>query len=137
MHGTSSTVSLSEGMTTSDQGNCFLVVHSHAAKSLTNVTGRGFGIRHSIGSFGVDINQTHLHSREWIFELTLTRVTIICQPRILDSPINIIFGFPNIGASTAESKCLETHRVKGDITDQNKKISPGNLVPIFLFHRPK
>ena len=66
------TVSFTEGMATSDQGNGFFVVHCHTAERVTNIKRSLERIGVSVGAFWVDVDQTHLHGTERIFEFAIT-----------------------------------------------------------------
>ena len=69
--GGSSTVCLSEGVATNDQGSGLLVVHSHAAEGCADVVGSGNGVRDSVRTLGVDVDQTHVCGSERLLEVAL------------------------------------------------------------------
>ena len=44
-----------------------------------------------------------------IVEFAITAVTIITEPCILATPVDVLFGFPDILTPAGETKGLETH----------------------------
>ena len=57
-----STVCFSEGMTASNQGDCFFIIHGHTTKGFTYISRRSHWIGMTIRSFWIDINKAHLNS---------------------------------------------------------------------------
>ena len=68
---------------------------------------------------------------------TMGVANIASQPFRFSAPINILIGFPGIGATSGETECLKPHRFECDITRKDQQIGPGNLVAVFLLDRPK
>src|SRR6202795_1985741 len=134
--GNRGTVGLAERMPAGNQCDCFFVVHGHAAKCFANVPGCSDGIGLSIWPFRVYVNQAHLNRAERILKITIAAVTLVRQPRALGTPVEL-FGLPHIGASAAEAKGLEAHRLEGDVAGENHQVSPGDFAPVFLFDRPQ
>ena len=64
------TVRLAEGVTTGIQCHGLFVVHRHAGEGLANVVRGTHGIGLAVRTFGVDINQAHLHGCERVLEVT-------------------------------------------------------------------
>ena len=52
-----------------NQRNCFFIIHCHAAKSITDIFCSSNRIRITIRTFGVYIDQTHLHGSKWFFQV--------------------------------------------------------------------
>ncbi len=116
LSGNAGAVRFSEGMSAGNERNCFLVIHRHAGKSLSDIPCRSNRIRLSIRPFRIHIDQTHLHGRERILKITVAAVALVRQPRALRSPENVLFGLPDVLAPAAKTECLETHRFKRDVT---------------------
>ena len=109
--GWSSAVSLAESVTASNQSNCFFIVHRHAAKGFANVSGCRDWIGIAIWTFRVHVDQAHLHSGERIREVAVATVTFVGKPLAFRAPVDILFRFPNVRTSAAETESLESHRL--------------------------
>ena len=132
--GRGGTVGLAESVATSDQGNSFLVVHGHAAESCADVPSRGDGVRNTIGTLRVDVDQTHVRGRQRVLEIALVNVlglhlglvavhhTVLCQtglavgvanvvaqPSGLSTPVYGLIGLPLVRAATSETEGLDSH----------------------------
>ena len=132
-----SAMALAEGMATGDQRDGFFVIHRHARKGFANVTTRGERVRLAIRAFGIDVNQAHLHGSERVFQNAVARIALVIQPGFFSAPVDILFRFPDIHAPTAKAKRLQAHGFNGAIAGQDEHIGPGNLVAVFLLHRPQ
>ena len=135
--GNGSAVGFAEGMSAGNQRDRFFVVHGHALERLANVPARGDGIRLSIGPFRIHVNQTHLHRSQRIRKITIAAVALVRQPRAFRSPVNVLFGLPDIRASAAETERLEAHRLESDVAGENHQVGPGDFPAIFLLDRPE
>src|SRR5690606_41137241 len=60
-------------VTAGDERDSFLVVHGHAAEGVANIAGGSDGIGVAVGAFRIDVDQAHLHGRERVFEIAVTR----------------------------------------------------------------
>ena len=116
-------VSFTKGMSASNEGDRFLVIHPHATKGLTNLFSRGERIRVTVRTLGVHIDQTHLNGRKRVIKLTII-VTFLGQPLALRPPINIFLRLPHIGAASSEAKGFETHGLKSHVATQNHEVGP-------------
>src|SRR5262249_37842655 len=132
----SGAVRLAEGMAAGDQRHGFLVIHCHTPEGLTDVMGRGDGIRFAIGSFRIHIDEAHLHRAERILQLALTAVALVAQPVSFGTPVELC-GLPRVRTTTAEAEGLEAHRLERDVAGEDVQIGPGDLTAIFLFDRPE
>ena len=132
-----SAMALAEGMATGDEGHGFFVIHRHARKGFANVAARGERVRLAIRAFRVDVNQAHLHGSERVFQNAVARIALVIQPGFFSAPVDILFRFPDIHAPTAEAEGLQAHGFNGAIAGQDEHIGPGNLVAVFLLHRPQ
>ena len=94
-------------------------------------------IRVAVGAFRVDVDQTHLHGRERIFEIPVAGVALVFQPLVLGTPVDVLFRFPDVLASAAETEGLETHRFQGDISGEDHQVGPGNFPAVLLLDRPE
>src|SRR5215469_7136697 len=130
-------VGLTEAVTARDQRDGFFIVHGHTTEGFANVHGRSDRIRLSIGSFGVYVNQAHLHRSERIGQITITAVALVRQPLAFGTPVDIVFGLPDILASAAKTERLEPHRLESNVACENHEVGPGNLPAILLLDRPQ
>src|SRR6202047_116230 len=137
LSGNGSAVGFAEGMTARDERNGFLVIHRHARESLSDITRRGQRIRLSIRPFRIHVNQAHLHRAERILEVTIPGVTLIRQPRALRSPINFLFGLPDVRAPAAKPERLTAHRLERDVARENHEVGPGDFPAILLLDWPQ
>src|SRR6185312_13358939 len=135
--GDGSAVGLAEGMPAGNQRHSFFVVHGHALEGFANVPAGGNGIGLSIGPFRVHVNQTHLHRSQRIRKVTIAAVALVRQPFAFGTPVHVLFWLPHIGASAAETKCLEAHRLESDIAGENHQVGPRGFAAVFLFDRPQ
>src|ERR1700712_3272101 len=69
--GRSGTVGLAEGVAAGNKCNSLLVVHGHAAESGADVMSSSDGVWHTVGTLGVDVDQTHVSGRERVLEVLL------------------------------------------------------------------
>ncbi|EPX84819.1 hypothetical protein ruthe_01816 [Rubellimicrobium thermophilum DSM 16684] len=133
---------LAEGVPAGHEGDGLLVVHGHARKGFAHVAARGDGIGLAVRSFGVDIDQAHLHRREGIGELAVTEIAAVLllrggEPFALVAPVDVLLGLPDIDAAAAEAEGLEAHGLERDISGQDHQIRPGDAVAVFLLDRPQ
>ena len=124
-------------MTAGNQSHGFFVIHGHAIERFANVLSRGKRIRLAVWSLWVHVDQSHLNSGERILKLPVSRVTLVSQPLAFGSPIDVLLRFPDIFATTGESKRFQTHRLEGNISGQDHQIGPRDLVAVLLLDRPE
>src|SRR5208283_5780410 len=72
-----------------------------------------------------------------ILKITVAGVAFVRQPLAFWSPIDVLFGLPDVLAAAAETEGLETHRLQGDVAGKNHEVGPGDFPPILLFDRPE
>ena len=130
-------VGLAEGMAAGDERHGLLVVHRHASEGFANVPRRGDRIRVAVGAFRVDVNQTHLHGRERIFEIPVAGVALVTQPGLLGAPIDVLIRLPNVLATASETERLEAHRFQRNVAREDHQVGPRNLPAILLLDRPE
>ena len=133
----SSPVSLAEGMTAGNQSDSFLVVHGHAGEGLAHVPAGGDRIGITIGALRVDVDQPHLDRPEGLGQHPVAGVTVIAQPFGLGTPVDVLLGFPDIGAPAGEAEGLEAHGLHGDVAGQDHQVGPGQAVAVLLLDRPE
>jgi len=107
--GVGCTVGLSEGVSARYEGNRFFVVHGHASKRLANIHRRRERIAVGVRALRVYVDQTHLNSTKWLFQVSFAGVTLVVEPGALRTPVDVLFWFPDILASSREIECWETH----------------------------
>ena len=132
-----SAVGLAEGMAAGNQREGLLVIHRHAAEGLADIPYRSGWIRLSIGSFRVHVNQAHLHRAERIVELTIALIAFVPQPLALRTPEDVLLRYPHVLAAAAEAEGFQAHRIQRDISGQNHKIGPRDLLAILLLDGPE
>src|SRR5579859_2628981 len=137
LSGNASAVGLAESVSTGDERDRFFVVHRHAGERLADIPRRSDGIGLSIGPFRIHIDQTHLYGRQRIGKITVAAITLIGEPGALRSPINVLFGLPDIGAPAAKAERLKAHRLEGDVACENHEVGPGDFPAILLLDRPE
>jgi len=93
--------------TAGDQRHGFFVVHRHAGERFANIPGCRKRIRLAVRPFWIHIDQTHLHGAERALKITLPAVALVGQPFAFGAPIDVLFGFPDVRASAAETERLE------------------------------
>jgi len=108
-------VGLAEGMSAGDEGDRFLVVHGHACEGLAHVAARRDRVGVAVRSFGIHIDQTHLHGGEGVFQLAIAGITAVRlvaggEPFGFAAPVDILFGFPDVFAAAGEAEGPEAHR---------------------------
>src|ERR1035441_10722088 len=127
-----SPVGFAESVSPGNEGNCFFVIHRHSSEGLSDVPGRGERIRIAVGPFRIHVDKAHLNSAERIIELAVTAVALVSQPLALRPPENVLFGLPNVLASTAETEGLESHRLKCNVTGEDNQVGPGEFPAVLL-----
>ena len=128
---------LAEGVAACDQRNGLFVVHRHAGKGVANVARRRQRVRIAIGAFGIDVDQAHLHGRQRVFQVAVAAIALVGQPLALGAPVDVLLGFPHIGAPTGEAEGFEAHGFQRHIAGQDHQIRPGNGIAVFLLDRPQ
>ena len=86
---------LAEGVAAGDERHRLLVVHRHAGEGLADVPRRSDRIGIAVRTFRVDVNQTHLHGSERIFEFPVAGVALVIQPFVLRAPVDVFFRLPD------------------------------------------
>ena len=119
------------------------------------------GVGVAVGTFGVDVDETHLHRGQRILEVARVDVAIgivvghehaaifddafgavrvanvAAEPGGFGAPIDVVIRFPNILATAAEAEGFETHRFEGDVAREDHQVGPRNLAAILLLDRPE
>ena len=128
---------LAERVSAGDERNGLLVVHRHARERLANILGRSERIRLAVRPFRIDVDQTHLHGGERILKITVAAVALVRQPLALGTPVDVLFGLPDVGAAAAETEGLEAHRLERDVARENHQVGPGDFPAVLLLDRPE
>jgi hypothetical protein len=128
---------LAEGVPSGDERHRFFVVHRHSAERLANVPGRGDGIRLAVWSFRIHVDETHLHGGERILELTVAAIPLVAEPRGLGSPVDVLFGFPDVLPSAGEAERLESHRLQGAVAGKHHQVGPRKPAVVPLLDGPE
>ena len=102
-------VGLAERMPARDQRDGLVVVHRHPGKGFTDVAGRGHRIGIAVRTFGVDVDQPHLHCRQRLFQHTVAGIAFVIQPDRFRPPVDVFLRLPGIGPPAAKAKGLQPH----------------------------
>ena len=127
---------LAEGVTAGDQRNGFFVIHSHACEGFADVARGGDRIGFAVRTFGVHIDESHLHGGEWVIQFAVAGVALIGQPLAFAAPVGGV-RLPHISATAAESEGLESHRLQRHVASEEKEIRPRNALAVLLLDRPE
>jgi hypothetical protein len=135
-------VGLAKGVAAGDEGDGLFVVHGHAGEGLAHIAAGGHRVRVAVRAFGVHVDQAHLHGGQGVLELTVAAVAAVRlvaggQPLGFGAPVDVVFGCPDVGAATTESKGLEAHGFHGDVAREHEEVGPGDGVAVLLFDRPE
>ena len=131
-------VALAESVSTGGQRHRLLVVHGHAGEGLPYIPARGDGIGLAVGAFRIHVDQPHLHRGKWVFQLVVVAgVTLVIQPTLLVTPVDVLLRLPDILAPGGETEGLEAHGLKRHVTGQDQQIGPGDAATILLLNRPE
>ena len=128
---------LPESVAAGDQSDRFLVVHRHAGEGFTDVPGGRERVGLRVRSLRVHVDQTHLHGRQRIGQFPVAAVTLVRQPFVFRSPVNVLLGFPHIGPTSGESKRLQAHVFERHVPGQHHEVGPGDFLAVLLLDRPK
>ena len=99
-----STMGLAERMAARNERNRLFVIHCHASEGLADIPRCSDRIRIAVRTFRIDVNQTHLHGSERIFEIPVAGVTLVTQPFIFRAPIGILVRFPDVLTPAARNR---------------------------------
>ena len=97
-------VGLAEGMAAGDERYRLLVVHGHALEGFADIDRRGDRIGIAVGTFGIDVNQPHLHGGQRIFEIPVAGVAFVTQPGLLGAPIDVLIRLPDVLATASQNR---------------------------------
>ena len=130
-------VGLAERVAARDERHGLFVVHRHAGEGLADVPHRGKRVRGAVRALGIDVNQTHLHGSERILEIPVAGVALVTQPRVLGTPVDVLFRLPDVLAPAGKTERLEPHRLERHVAGEDHEVSPGDLSAVLLLDRPE
>ena len=118
-------VGFAEGVAARDERHRFFVIHRHTGERLPNIPGSRDRIRVAVRAFRIDVNQTHLHGSERIFQIPLSGIAFVTtQPGFLNTPVDVFFRFPDVLAPATETEGLESHRFQSDVAREDHQVGP-------------
>ena len=79
-----------------------------------------------MGPFGVDVDQPHLDSRQGLVQGSIGGVAFIAEPGGFLAPEHILFGLPDVGATSGKAQGAEAHRLQRFGAGKNDQIGPGD-----------
>ena len=113
----------SKGVATGDQRSSFGIVHCHCTKCTADVGRRGEGIRNTVWTLWVDVDQTHLRCRQWALQIALCVAALVGQQFGFRSPEHEI-RLPCVNATTSKAKGFEAHIFHSNIAGENHQVAP-------------
>ena len=133
---------LADGVASACQRRGFLVVHRHAGERLTYMQRGLRRIGFAVHAFGVHIDEAHVDGGQRVLQRRRSFQVAIavfrrCQPLALATPIDVLFGPPDVLAAKAEAECLQAHRFIGHVAGQDDQVGPAQRVAVLLLHRPQ
>ena len=91
----------------------------------------------AVGTFGIDIDESHLHGGEGVLQFTVAGVALVAEPLGFRAPVDVFLRFPDVRTSAAEAEGLEAHRFQRHVSGENHQVGPGNPLAVFLLDRPE
>src|SRR5215510_12209169 len=131
-----SAVRLANRVTADDERNGLLVIHRHAGERLSNVLSSTRRVRVAARPLRIHVDQAHMISAERPPHLPATGVALVSEPRILGPPEDLV-GLPAVLPPKGEPEGLEAHGLISTVAGENDQVGPGDLVAVFLLHRPE
>mmetsp|Transcript_4536 Transcript_4536/g.10905 ORF Transcript_4536/g.10905 Transcript_4536/m.10905 type:complete len:217 (-) Transcript_4536:206-856(-) len=139
------TMRLSECVPSSDQRNRLLVIHRHPAECRANVTSSIQSVAIAIRPFWIYIDQTHLDCAKRLLQVSRRTTTtslfrsmsLIRQPFLLGTPVDLIVGRVRVSPTECESKGTKAHALEGYVAGQDHEIGPRDLLPVLLLDGPE
>ena len=135
--GVSVAVGLAEGVAPDDQRRGLDIVHRHPAEGLADVDGRCQRIRIAVGTFGIDVDQPHLHRGQRVLQIPLAGVALVVQPLELGTPVDVLLGLPAVLTTEGEAGRAESHVLQGDVSGVDHQVGPGQVLAVLLLDRPE
>ena len=152
-------VGLAEGVAAGDQRHRLLIVHRHAGEGLADVLGGRERVGLTVGTFGVDVDQPHLHRGQRGFEVAgvldlavvvlhqhavaldargAARIAhVATQPLVLSAPVHVVVRLPHVLAAAGEAERLEAHGLHGHVAGQDHQVGPADVLAVGLLDRPQ
>ena len=133
---------LADGVATCGECHGFLIVHRHAGKGFADHAGRLHRIGLAVHAFGVHIDQAHMDGRQRVFQrggIGQIGITVFRgrQPFGFRTPIDVLFGGPDVFAAKGKAIGLEPHAFIGDGPGKDHQVGPRDAVAVFLLDRPE
>mmetsp|Transcript_16306 Transcript_16306/g.51029 ORF Transcript_16306/g.51029 Transcript_16306/m.51029 type:complete len:304 (+) Transcript_16306:1044-1955(+) len=135
--GVARAVRLAKGVPAGNESHRLLIVHGHATERLTNVTGGSKWVRLTVGSLGVDVDESHLHGSQRVLQLPIARVPLVVQPRRFRAPVHVRLGLPRIFSTASEAVRLKSHIFEGHVAHEYHEVSPREGPTILCLDRPQ
>ena len=140
--GVAGAMHLAEGVSAGGEGHGLLVVHGHALEGLAHVLAAGHGVGIAVRTFGVHVDQAHLHGREGVLEVALAGVAAVGlvaggQPLVLGTPVHVLLRGPDVRPASTEAEGLEAHALQGHVAGQDEEVGPADAVAVLLLDGPQ
>ena len=136
-------VRLAKGVPASGERHGFFRIHSHAQEGRLHVTRRKQRIGIAAGTFRIDVDQTHLYRCERSVEFVKAALRVdpslhaFVDPLVLVAPVDVLFGFIDVGAAGSETEHRAAHRFDCNIAGENEQVGPADRLTILLLDRPQ
>mmetsp|Transcript_25902 Transcript_25902/g.74897 ORF Transcript_25902/g.74897 Transcript_25902/m.74897 type:complete len:212 (+) Transcript_25902:1498-2133(+) len=134
------TMRFSECVPSSDQSNRFLVIHRHPTECRANVMSSIQRVAIARRSFRIHINQSHLHRAKRFLQVArsmLRSVSLIRQPFLLGTPVDLIVRRVRVGPAKCESESPKTHALQRHVAGQDHQIGPRDVLAVLLLDGPE
>ena len=98
---------------------------------------RGEWIGRAVGSFGVHVDETHLHRAERSLEFTVTAVAVVIEPDVFGTPVDVLVTDEDVDAAAGEAVGLHAHGLQRQGAGEDHQVGPGDLAAVLLLDRPE
>ncbi len=128
-------VGFAERMAACDQRHGLFIVHAHVTERCAN-GGRGGGrVATVVRPFRVDVDKAHFSRAKRRLRQRF-RVAML-KPVLLIAPVDVHIRLPDVFTPGPETKSAEPGIFQRHVAGEDKQVSPGDFLAIFLFHRPQ
>ena len=128
-------VRFTERMSARNQRDGLFVIHAHVAKGSADRRRRRQRFTAGVWPFRVHINQAHFGGRKRALRQRF-RVTV-GQPGFFIAPVHVQIRFPDVFTPGTETKGAEAGVLQRHVTREDKEVSPGDFLSVFLLNWPQ
>ena len=128
-------VRFTERMAARNQRDGLFVIHAHVAKGGADRRRRRQRFTAGVRPFRVNVNQAHFGGRKRALRQRF-RVTV-GQPGFFIAPVHVQIRFPDVFTPGTETKGAEAGVLQRHVTREDKEVSPGDFLSVFLLNWPQ